>query len=100
MGRERLVGHSPSPKSEDSSASQPGTTVNSGGRHLVTICCARMEQDLTQVCPQHPDRFDCADALIHHDADSYGIIVHDGGSSYIEISYCPWCGASLALNRP
>lgn len=25
----------------------------------------------------------------------YGIAVLDGGSSYIEIHYCPWCGSKL-----
>lgn len=25
----------------------------------------------------------------------YGIRVLDGGSSYIEIHYCPWCGKKL-----
>ncbi len=25
----------------------------------------------------------------------YGIQVLDGGSSYIEIKYCPWCGSKL-----
>lgn len=25
----------------------------------------------------------------------YGILVLDGGSSVIEIHYCPWCGARL-----
>jgi hypothetical protein len=52
-------------------------------------------------CDQHPDRFDCADNLIYRDTDgsSYGLIVHDGGSSYIAISYCPWCGASLPTDE-
>jgi hypothetical protein len=25
----------------------------------------------------------------------YGIPVHDGGSSHIQIGFCPWCGAKL-----
>jgi hypothetical protein len=24
--------------------------------------------------------------------DEYGLIIHDGGSSYIKISFCPFCG--------
>jgi hypothetical protein len=48
-------------------------------------------------CDQHPDPFDCADNLIFHapDDERYGLIIHDGGTSYITIKYCPWCGASL-----
>ncbi|MFB9422507.1 DUF6980 family protein [Nonomuraea rubra] len=26
---------------------------------------------------------------------SYGLPIHDGGSSSIAIRYCPWCGARL-----
>ncbi|WP_404900450.1 hypothetical protein PV791_04820 [Priestia filamentosa] len=26
---------------------------------------------------------------------AYGLIVHDGGSSTIEMSFCPWCGKKL-----
>ena len=27
--------------------------------------------------------------------DEYGLPVKDGGNSYIEIQYCPWCGTRL-----
>lgn len=45
-------------------------------------------------CEQHPDRFGCPDALIHYSPASgdYGIIIHDGGSSFVTIEFCPWCG--------
>jgi hypothetical protein len=48
-------------------------------------------------CEEHPDRFDCPDALIHFakNTGKYGIINHDGGSFFIAISFCPWCGKSL-----
>lgn len=48
-------------------------------------------------CDTHPDRYDCADALISFTAKfrEYGLIIHDGGTSSIIISYCPWCGARL-----
>lgn len=26
---------------------------------------------------------------------TYGIPIHDGGSSIIEIAFCPWCGSEL-----
>jgi hypothetical protein len=25
----------------------------------------------------------------------YGVVVHDGGQSYIGINFCPWCSAKL-----
>jgi hypothetical protein len=55
-----------------------------------------MQSDLERVCDQHLDRFDCPDALIHRAADGrYGLIVHDGGTSFVTILICPWCGSAL-----
>lgn len=31
--------------------------------------------------------------------DEYGIIVHDGGESFIGIQYCPWCGKELPESK-
>lgn len=51
---------------------------------------------MVRVCDQHADRFDCADALIHRrDSGRHGIIIHDGGTSILEILVCPWCGSDL-----
>lgn len=43
------------------------------------------------------DRHDCPDCLIDYwpNGPSYGIMIHDGGSSMITIAYCPWCGTKL-----
>ena len=48
-------------------------------------------------CDIHSDPFDCPDNLILFDKTNkeYGLIIHDGGSSIIGISFCPWCGAKL-----
>jgi hypothetical protein len=56
-----------------------------------------MSEQASFLCPDHPDVFDCPDALISFSRgnDSYGLIVHDGGSSSIAISFCPWCGTEL-----
>ena len=36
------------------------------------------------------------DIIINKWSDgTYGIPIHDGGSSIIEIKYCPWCGETL-----
>jgi hypothetical protein len=62
----------------------------------VSECCERMAYDLDQVCHDHADRFDCPDALIVKGVDgTYGLIVHDGGTSCIKIAFCPWCGTDL-----
>lgn len=31
--------------------------------------------------------------------NEYGIIIHDGGESSIQINYCPWCGAKLPNSK-
>jgi hypothetical protein len=54
-----------------------------------------MDYDLNQKCGMHEDRYDCPDALINTVRGGYGLIVHDGGSSVIEIGFCPWCGSKL-----
>ncbi|HXQ86113.1 MAG TPA: hypothetical protein VN746_05515 [Gaiella sp.] len=64
---------------------------------MSTHCCERMDEALATECDDHPDRFDCPDALVGYwpTLREYGLIVHDGGTSMIVIAYCPWCGANL-----
>lgn len=64
-------------------------------------CCEMMTGAVNERCDVHPDPFDCADNLIYHSArdDEYGIIIHDGGSSFSVITYCPWCGAKLPESK-
>jgi hypothetical protein len=59
------------------------------------ICCDRLDYDLERQCADHPNRFDCPDALIAKTRNGFGLIVHDGGSSTIRIQYCPWCGVKF-----
>lgn len=66
------------------------------GYPTMTHCCDMMHANTTDTCPQHKDRFDCADALVHQwENNVYGLIVHDGGRSTVRISFCPWCGSKL-----
>ena len=60
-------------------------------------CCAAMTNALTFECEQHADPFECGDcALIYNPVfDEYGLVVHDGGASYVLIKNCPWCAAAL-----
>lgn len=61
-------------------------------------CCKTMSYWANYTCPEHPDPFDCPDNIISFSAKgrSYGIIIHDGGSSKITIKHCPWCGSKLS----
>ncbi|MFE2110284.1 DUF6980 family protein [Kitasatospora sp. NPDC059463] len=60
-------------------------------------CCETMTRQANRHCDQHDDPFDCADAVVRLRArfQEYGLIVHDGGTSVIEIGFCPWCGRPL-----
>ena len=58
-------------------------------------CCERMSADLQHRCDVHPDRSECPDAFIAKVQGGYGLMVHDGGSSVVEIAFCPWCGSKL-----
>ncbi len=60
-------------------------------------CCEAMTQHVNYACDQHPDPFECPDNLLYYSPrfSEYGLIIHDGGSSYFIIHYCPWCGSAL-----
>jgi len=60
-----------------------------------------MVEALNFKCPDHNDRFGCPDCLIHYveEIREYGIIVHDGGTSFIVIQFCPWCGNRLSTDK-
>lgn len=58
-------------------------------------CCDRLANDLTHACTTHLDRTDCPDAFIAEMNGGFGLMVHDGGSSAVEIAFCPWCGTAL-----
>jgi hypothetical protein len=60
-------------------------------------CCAVFGRNIEHRCKDHPNPFDCPDSLLTQFKDgSFGLIVHDGGSSAIKIAYCPWCGKKLS----
>lgn len=60
-------------------------------------CCQRMAQVVNYRCDRHPDPFDCPDCLVYYEPrfDEYGLIVHDGGSCYALLEFCPFCGTKL-----
>ena len=60
-----------------------------------SVCCETMTYHLTTACDHHADRYSCPDALIDFVRGGFGIIVHDGSQSVVEIGFCPWCGTKL-----
>jgi hypothetical protein len=70
----------------------------------MTYCCEQMKWQMLYTCEEHPDLSDCPDSLIVHleDTGEFGLRVHDGGTAFIAIRHCPWCGIDLlerASNR-
>jgi hypothetical protein len=47
-------------------------------------------------CGVHQNAWECPDVALVRVDGIFGIPVRDGGSSFIEINYCPWCGQSLS----
>jgi nitrite reductase/ring-hydroxylating ferredoxin subunit len=68
---------------------------------LSSICCESMRAQLEAVCATHSSAADCPDRLVGRFGvkGTYGLYVHDGGSSYVGINYCPWCGERLSGGR-
>ncbi|PWF64368.1 hypothetical protein CBX96_04235 [Shewanella sp. BC20] len=64
-------------------------------------CCRDMEDAITLDCDQHIDVLECPDVLVSYipKFDEYGLIIHDGGSSSLEIRFCPWCGSKLPESK-
>ena len=64
-------------------------------------CCNDLRYHLEHKCEVHDDVFDCLDHLFYYSRtfDEYGIIIHDGGSSYISIQYCPFCGTKFRPSK-
>jgi hypothetical protein len=60
-------------------------------------CCVQMNNYIKHQCQTHASPFECPDNIIYYSSmfREYGIIIHDGGQSYITITYCPWCGKKL-----
>jgi hypothetical protein len=68
---------------------------------IVDICCDEMRAQLNWACADHAAASECPDALVGRfgHARTFGLFIHDGGSSFLEIHFCPWCGAQLPNAR-
>jgi len=59
-------------------------------------CCESMKIQIEQTL-NNKDSYLSVDNLIYYSDifNEYGLIIHDGGESYLKIDYCPWCGTKL-----
>ena len=60
-------------------------------------CCDMMTSQLEWSCDIHATPEECPDCIVrfYRGSSLFGIPIHDGGSSFIAIRHCPWCGADL-----
>lgn len=67
----------------------------------MTECCATMQAQIDLVCATHSELSQCPDSIVakltltEEPAPVYGLRVHDGGGSFLQIEFCPWCGRNL-----
>lgn len=60
------------------------------------LCCPKMVAQICRSCNDHWNTFHCPDQVVARLLSGrYGLIIRDGGSSVVEIDYCPWCGTRL-----
>jgi hypothetical protein len=69
--------------------------VADAGLELSEFPCVHLAYHAILDCGQHDDPWDCPDVTIVKTDGGYGVPVRDGGSSFIAISYCPWCGKKI-----
>jgi hypothetical protein len=61
-----------------------------------SFCCKTMADKIEESLDAKGEiKYHDADVVINKQAGKYGLPVHDGGTSIIEISHCPWCGTKL-----
>jgi len=66
------------------------------GHKLADFPCVHIAYHSTKTCEEHDDPWECPDmTLAKISDDEYCIPIRDGGSSFIEITHCPWCGIKL-----
>lgn len=71
--------------------------VEERGYKVSDYPCVHIAEAVTFTCHVHDDPWDCSDYLIVYfkEEDRYGLPLRDGGTSYITINNCPWCGVKL-----
>jgi hypothetical protein len=63
-------------------------------------CCSWLADNVDRKCATHTRAGDCPDALIVRTPSGFGLSIKDGGESWIEILFCPWCGTRFRRDDP
>lgn len=67
------------------------------GFNYTKFCCLEMSDKIFESKDDKGNiKYGNVDVIINQWKDgTFGIPIHDGGSSIIEINFCPWCGTNL-----
>lgn len=61
-----------------------------------SFCCDDMQVHVTHRCNDPKCQGLCPETIIVRTRlGLYGIPIHDGGSSFIQMFFCPWCATNL-----
>lgn len=73
--------------------------VKEAGINRKQYCCLDMAYHLIEYEKSKNSPVINYDSVIEHwqKTNEFGIPIHDGGSSFIKIDYCPWCGNKLQI---
>ena len=75
--------------------------VQSRGADPAKYPCVHVAYHSVLECDIHKDAWECADTMLVREKNVFGLPVRDGGGSFIEINFCPWCGIKLSgFKRP
>ena len=70
--------------------------VRADGVNLSRFPCVHAAHYSLHRCSMHRDGWSCPDTMLVKTRRGFGLPVRNGGSSYIEIQFCPWCGIALS----
>ena len=78
--------------------------IRDSGFEIEAHCCTSMRFHLIEQLKEQR-QLETDPAYINYDSvivfdqgrDSYGLPIYDGGSSYVRINFCPWCGGLLSM---
>ena len=60
--------------------------------------CVHIADAVSEAKMSKLDPWQDPDILIVKTSSGYGIPVRDGGTSWVTIHFCPWCGAGLEID--
>ena len=71
--------------------------VKVAGIDYKKYCCINMAYHLIEdKISKGKEKINYDSVMTHYKkGKAFGIPIHDGGSSFIKINYCPWCGKEL-----